>query len=131
MTEHYITCHIYRYTQPLTLISHNLHNTSHSQAIYIILLLAICAFAALLFFITADVNVQSRGVITTTNRQSDAISAMYGKVFSPNIPLVIATRLPFQIFDKLALLQTETHTPTNRNSRATKYTLQTIAAIQP
>ncbi len=72
------------YSSNLTL-PHHLRHSSHSQAIYIILLLAICAFAALLFFITADVNVQSRGVITTTNRQSDAISAMYGKVFRPTM----------------------------------------------
>ena len=66
-------------------IPHHLRHSSRSQVIYIILLLAICAFVASLFFITVDVNEQSRGVITTTNRQSDAISAMYGKVFRPNM----------------------------------------------
>lgn len=70
---------------PNSYIPHHLRHSSRSQAIYIILLLAICAFVASLFFITVDVNVQSRGVITTTNRQSDAISAMYGKVFRPTM----------------------------------------------
>ncbi len=73
------------YFSALSTIPHHLRHSSRSQAIYIILLLAICAFVASLFFITVDVNVQSRGVITTTNRQSDAISAMYGKVFRPTM----------------------------------------------
>ena len=70
---------------PNSYIPHHLRHSSRSQVIYIILLLAICAFVASLFFITVDVNVQSRGVITTTNRQSDAISAMYGKVLRTNL----------------------------------------------
>jgi HlyD family secretion protein len=60
-------------------------HSTESKIIYLILLLTFGGFVVSLFFISVDVNVQSRGVITTKEKTNVISSPVYGKVQKINI----------------------------------------------
>jgi HlyD family secretion protein len=60
-------------------------HSTESKIIYLILLLTFGGFVVSLFFISVDVNVQSRGVITTREKTNTVSSSIYGKVQEMNI----------------------------------------------
>lgn len=72
------------YSENSSLI-HRFRHKTRSQVIYITLLLTVCAFVVSIFLIQIDVNLQSRGLITTVNKQSVVSSAIYGKVVKSNL----------------------------------------------
>lgn len=55
------------------------HSTK-SKVIYLILLVLFSFFSLSLFFISVDVNLQCRGIITTREKQGDVKSPIYGKL---------------------------------------------------
>lgn len=63
-------------------IPHRMKHSFRSRAMYMLLLLSVCVAVVSLFFITVDVSVQSRGVVTTANRQSVVVCATYGRVIN-------------------------------------------------
>lgn len=60
-------------------------HSRRSQVIYITILLGLILSLTSLFFVSVDVNVQSRGILTTLNRQNDVVSAVYGHVLRSNL----------------------------------------------
>lgn len=60
-------------------------HSSKSKIIYLILLLTFVSFTVSLFFISVDVNVQSRGIITTKEKTNTISSPVYGKIQEINI----------------------------------------------
>ncbi len=60
-------------------------HSNKSKIIYLILLVTFCVFAISLFFISVDVNVQCRGIITTMEKQGVIKNSVYGKILSIKI----------------------------------------------
>lgn len=60
-------------------------HSNKSKIIYLILLVSFCLFAISLFFISVDVNVQCRGIITTLEKQGMIKNSVYGKILSIKI----------------------------------------------
>ncbi len=60
------------------------HSTK-SKAIYWLLILSVVAFVVAIFWIKVDVNVHSRGIITSKERISKLIAPIFGKVLYFNI----------------------------------------------
>ena len=92
-----------------TLIKTHSHK---SRIIYWILLVSFTALIASLFFITVDVNVQSRGIITTNERTTSVVIPVYGKIQS----LYIAENSYVNKGDTLAVIDT---TEISRNLQLT------------
>ncbi len=60
------------------------HSTK-SKIIYFILLVSLVIFLISVFFITVDVNVQARGIITTKEKTNIVYTSVYGKIKKINI----------------------------------------------
>jgi multidrug efflux pump subunit AcrA (membrane-fusion protein) len=60
------------------------HSTK-SKAIYWLLILSVVVFAVSIFWIKVDVNVHSRGIITSKERTNKLTAPIYGKVLYFNI----------------------------------------------
>ena len=55
------------------------HSTK-SKAIYWLLILSVVAFAVAIFWIKVDVNVHSRGIVTSKELATKIIAPVYGKI---------------------------------------------------
>jgi len=55
-------------------------HTTRSKVIYLILLLSFVVLCLSLFFVSIDVNVQCRGIITTPSKQAEIRNTMYGRL---------------------------------------------------
>ncbi len=83
----------------ISLISRHSHR---SKIIYLVLLLSLVFFAISLFFVSVDINIQCRGIITTRVKQGDVKSPIYGKL----IHLKLLENAYVKASDTLAIVDT-------------------------